>query len=229
MEMNPNTPANDFPEVSRRQACLVLSSGLASSIALPHFDLNADPCSSLAPNGLTLGFSTYGMRQIKTEQALKMLAEIGFDAVELTIWKGWDADPASMNAVRKRSLRKLLDQSGLVLTSLMEHVFPLNPKQQSNALNRLKLATDLGHQLCPNAPPIVQTVLGSGNFEENKNRLVDRLGDWVKIADAAKSIIAIKPHRGGLVSKPDEAVWLFEQLGKPERSTVSSIDIPRKA
>jgi sugar phosphate isomerase/epimerase len=29
--------------------------------------------------------------------------------------------------------------------------------------------------------------------------------------------LAIKPHRGGAMSRPSEAIWLIEQLGKPAR------------
>ena len=32
---------------------------------------------------MTLGFTTYGMRQLKLERALRAIAEIGFDAVEI--------------------------------------------------------------------------------------------------------------------------------------------------
>jgi sugar phosphate isomerase/epimerase len=45
----------------------------------------------------------------------------------------------------------------------------------------------------------------------------ERLGEWVRLAEATHTTIAIKPHRGGVVSQPVEAVWLFEQLGKPDR------------
>ena len=81
----------------------------------------------------------------------------------------------------------------------------------------MKLAAEVAHALAPSAPPLIQTVLGGGNFEQIKTRLRDRLAEWVKLADATDTTIAIKPHRGGGVSQPAEAVWLIEQLGKPKR------------
>ena len=45
---------------------------------------------------MTLGFSTYGMKSLPTEDAISTIARIGFDAVELTVWPEWDAAPDNM-------------------------------------------------------------------------------------------------------------------------------------
>ncbi|WP_161604810.1 sugar phosphate isomerase/epimerase family protein [Roseiconus nitratireducens] len=157
------------------------------------------------------------MKTLATERALEVLAEIGFDSVELAVRSGWDADSATLNARRRKTIRERIDQSRLRLTSLMEHVYPTDDRQQAVALDRLKLAGDVAHDLAPEDPPLVQTVLGSGDFQREKTRLRDRLGDWVDLADARNVVIAIKPHRGGIVSTPAEAVWLMNQLGDPAR------------
>ena len=99
----------------------------------------------------------------------------------------------------------------------MEHVPPTNEEKQAIALERLKSAAQVAHDLVPDAAPLIQTVLGGGEFESSKTALRDRLGDWVRLADQSEVTIAIKPHRGGAMSNPSEAVWLLEQLGKPDR------------
>lgn len=182
-------------------------------------DTNAAASPSLVRSNqhCTLGFSTYGMKSLTTERALEVLAEIGFDAVELTVRSGWDADSARMVRSRRAKLAELLKQRGLRLTSLMEHVFPTSEETQRDALERLKLAAELAHDLAPAKPPLIQTVLGGGRFEDQKNTLRDRLGAWLRLAEREKITIAIKPHRGGVVSQPAEAVWLLEQLGAPDR------------
>ena len=168
-------------------------------------------------SGCSLGFSTYGMPSIPSEEAVKILGEIGFDAVELTVREGSDADSAKLTPVRRKTIRQCIDDSALRLTSLMEHVFPTDDQRQAFALERLKLAAEVAHDLSPKAPPLVQTVLGGGDFEQSKTQIRDRLGQWVDLANATETTIAIKPHRGGVVSQPSEAVWLFGQLGKPHR------------
>lgn len=167
--------------------------------------------------GCTLGFSTYGMKTLSTERAIGELVDIGYDTVELAVRSGWDADSARLGAARRRALRTLLVDSQLRLTSLMEHVYPSDDRQQAVAVERLKMAAAVAHDLSPDAPPHIQTVLGGGEFERVKTQLRDRLAKWLKIADSTDTIIAIKPHRGGVVSQPLEAAWLLEQLGKPQR------------
>lgn len=176
-----------------------------------------DKSEEAAKRGCTLGFSTYGMKTVRTEEAIRTLDRIGYDAVELTVRSGWDADSAKLGVARRKALRGLLAQTGIRLTSLMEHVYPSDKARQAIALDRLKRAAELGHALAPQAPPVVQTVLGGGRFEDRKQQLRDYLGAWAEIAKQTRTTIAIKPHRGGVVSKPSEAVWLLEQLGKPLR------------
>jgi len=200
-------------QVSRREALKLSAAVLLSSGTT----LAKDRSAPAKQGGCTLGFSTYGMKSMKSEQAICVLAEIGYDSVELTVRSGWDADSERLNPQRKTSLRKQIADAPLQLTSLMEHVSPLGNEQQATALKRLKLAAGLAHDLAPNAPPHIQTVLGSGHFQEKKQQLRDRLAEWVKLADSTETMIAVKPHRGGVVSQPAEAIWLLEQLGYPKR------------
>ena len=207
-------------QMSRRGALLISSSSLVSSGMMASFcrGVQADEKRSNASNqGCSLGFSTYGMPSLKSEKAIEILSGIGFDTVELVVREGWDADSAKLTVARKKSIRNCLVETPLRLTSLMEHVFPTTEKNQRLAIERLKLGSDVAHDLSPGMPPFLQTVLGSGDFDKSKSVLRDRLGQWVSLAEANQITIAIKPHRGGIVSQPSEAVWLFDQLGNPQR------------
>ncbi|MEE2639795.1 MAG: sugar phosphate isomerase/epimerase [Planctomycetota bacterium] len=207
-------------KLSRRESMRTATAALLPPVLMPTGLLLpgvSRPEGNGAERGCTLGFSTYGMKNLPTEKAIQIIGEIGFDAVELTVWEGWDADSARMNRKRRLELRQRIADSGLYLTSLMEHVTLLGAGRQKKAIQRLKHAGDLAHDLVPESPPILQTVLGSGNFSSQRNELRDHLGEWIRLAKSNRSVIAIKPHRGGVVSRPSEAVWLFEQLGKPER------------
>jgi sugar phosphate isomerase/epimerase len=209
------------PHVDRNSRREILRGGVcaATTLVLPAAIWADEPAPTQAGDdrGCTLGFSTYGMKTMPTERAIRTLEAIGFDAVELAVRSGWDADSGRLAADRRRSLRSQLDNSRLRLTSLMEHVYPTDDRQQTVALERLRLAAAVAHDLAPSAPPHIQTVLGGGSFELVKNELRDRLAEWVQLADSTNTTIAIKPHRGGVVSQPAEAAWLLEQLGKPRR------------
>jgi inosose dehydratase len=171
------------------------------------------------PAALTLGFSTYGSKTLKTEQAIDMLAATGFDSIELTIWPNWDANPVTLGTTRRREIRKRLADKGLRVTSLMEHLHIDETNRNTlGRLERIKQAAGLAHDLAPNNPPLLQTTIGGGGQWKNKrDGYADEITRWMQAANTHDLVIAVKPHRGGAFSRPDEAVELIARLGKPRR------------
>ncbi|MDP7205521.1 MAG: sugar phosphate isomerase/epimerase family protein [Pirellulaceae bacterium] len=165
---------------------------------------------------MLLGFGTYGTRDLSTEEAIRLIADRGYDAIELTVNAGWDASPERMSPDRRKKIRELLAESGLELTSLRERINPsADDTQEQKNLDRLRRSAELGRQLGGGHPPQIQTVLGGGSWEERRQMFVDRLGAWAELAREAGTVVSIKPHRGGAMSRPSQAVWIFEQLGNP--------------
>lgn len=163
----------------------------------------------------TFSFGTYGMQSLRTEEAIRAIAEIGYDGVELAVRPEWDAAPANMPATRREQIRGLLAETGLRLTALMEHLYPSRDKGEHHAaLERLRQAALLGRDLFPGSPPLIQTTLGGGEWEQVKEMYRDRLADWAEVGRQHATVIAVKPHRGGAMSRPAEAVWLIEQLDR---------------
>jgi len=157
------------------------------------------------------------MRGIKTERALSLVSDIGYDGVELTCRSGWDVVPKEVSPKRRIALRKKLQDIGLELTAIAPHIRPVaDTAAHKKYLDALKQAIAFGHDLAPKHPPMIQSVLGGGKWEEKKAMLVKRLADWARIGEQTKTVVCIKPHRGGAMSKPSEAVWIIGQLGKPK-------------
>jgi len=178
-----------------------------------------------APRTIGLGFSLYGMKSVALDAALKALAEIGYDCVELPVMPGWPADSAMFDAAARRALRAELAQRGLRLTALMENL-PLvgGDDQHRAALERLKRAAQLARDLAPEMPaafqpkrPLVETILGGkpGEFEAVKDRLADRLRDWAKVAAEAEVVVAIKAHVSNAVQRPEQLLGLLEKVASP--------------
>jgi inosose dehydratase len=164
---------------------------------------------------LTLGFSLYGMKSLATDAALRAVAEIGFDSVEICLLDGYDAAPAKLPGERRRPLRKLLGDLGLKLRALMENV-PLGDAAMQPAVHeRLRVAAELGHDLSPDSPPVVETVMGGGQWDDVRDRYRDHLGGWARVAEATKTVLAVKPHRFGAVNTPEQALWLLDQVKSP--------------
>ena len=163
--------------------------------------------------GVTFSFGTYGMKSLATEDAVRAIAEVGYDGVEIAVRPDWDAAPARMSVERRGAIRSLLRDEGLRLTALMEHLFPAEQSAEHQAgLDRLKQVAELGQAISPHEPPLIQTVLGNGKWDDVKQWYVERLADWADVAQQTETVIAVKPHRGGALSQPAEAAWLIQQL-----------------
>lgn len=170
-----------------------------------------------ARGGCTLSIGTYSLKGLALEDAVTTVVELGYDGIEIAALPGFDGAPARMPASRRMTVRRRLEGARLRLTALMEQLTPADADaRHKEDLARLRavfaLAADLGM-----TTPLVQTVLGGGRWDEKKNLYRDRLADWVKAAGEAGGTIAIKPHRGGALSRPDQAVWLIRQLGDSPR------------
>ncbi len=170
------------------------------------------------PASFTIGFSLYGMRSLKLADALKACADIGYEAVELVTIAGWPADPSALSVSDRADVRQRLEDHRLALPALMENlVLKTDAASHRKNLDRLKLSADLGRELSPDRPPVVETVLGGSpaKWDELKSPMADALRDWAKVAEETKTIVAIKPHVGGAVHTPEGALWLVEQVGSP--------------
>ena len=196
-----------------------LESGLGAGVAVASGFATLPAADPRRPGSLTLGFSSYGARSLTTEAAIDMLKATGFDSIELTIWPEWDANPATMKPARRRAIRKRLADRGLRLTSLMEHLHIDEGKRSATErLERIKLAAGLAHDLAPDHPPLLQTTIGgAGKWAKKRDGYSEEIAKWIQLANARDLVIAVKPHRGGAFSRPDEAAELITRLGKPKR------------
>jgi sugar phosphate isomerase/epimerase len=164
----------------------------------------------------SLGFSLYGMRSLKLTDAMKACKSIGYDAIELPVLVDWPGDPKVFTPIQRKDFRLQLNDLGLLCPALMENLpLDVTPEKHLAQQDRLKRACDLANEIVPGKPPIIETILGGkvGTWDELKNQFRDRLGDWAKIAEKAKIVMGIKPHRFGAMNLPQHATWLMQQLG----------------
>ncbi|NNE90797.1 MAG: sugar phosphate isomerase/epimerase [Verrucomicrobiales bacterium] len=172
------------------------------------------------PPPLTCGVAigTYGLQSKPLPEALQFISDTGFDATEITVFKGMTGEPSALGKKARKEIRKLLDGEKLRLTALMAHVQPSkDDAKQAAATDELKRDIELARDLNPVAPPLIQTVLGGGkDWDAAKEMFRDRLANWMQICADQKVLFCVKPHRGSALSRPEHAVWLLEQLGESD-------------
>ena len=151
---------------------------------------------------IKLGIGNYGMKSMQTAEAVQTIARIGYDAVELTMMPGWPSEPTTLVKPERQRIADLMDELGMVLPSLLEQI-PIIGDEAEHAenLERLKRDAELGHDVSPKTPPVIQTHLGgkSQEWEKQKELVVKRLGDWAEVGRSTGTVICIKVHHKNLM------------------------------
>ena len=162
------------------------------------------------------GFGTYGMKSLKPGEAIRRCAEIGYDGVELALMTGWPTKPTLLSKRDRAEIRGMLSDLHLAVPSLLESLPCLRTEQAHlENIEKLKRAVELAHDLTPDKPPVVQSIVGgkTARWEEKKGRLVEQLANWAKVGEASKTVICFKPHAAHIVHDPQRALWLHQQVG----------------
>jgi sugar phosphate isomerase/epimerase len=174
-----------------------------------------------------LGFSLYGMKSWRWNEALRELAEIGYDCVELPVMADWPWDSAGWTNTSRMEFKQGLKQHGLRLSAIMENLslLPVIPPTASaedsqrlqhthRAANqkRLALAAELANYWSD--VPLLETVLGGKptDWPRDRQRLIDELGAWSQTLAQHHVVMAIKPHVSGLLHQPHEAAAVVAEV-----------------
>tara|TARA_R110002096_G_scaffold104771_4_gene230693 strand:+ start:823 stop:1695 length:873 start_codon:yes stop_codon:yes gene_type:complete len=169
------------------------------------------------PNPISHG--TYGLPGYSLTGAIQLIAETGFDSIEIAAMPGYHGAPDQVSKKERGAIRARLKDSQLELGALMGLPTPNSARQAANTVvveQMLELASDLA----PDKAPLIQGVLGGGNWNDKQALFRDCLGPWVDLASQAGVKLAIKPHRGHAMSLPQHAIWLIEQLDAAGKLTM---------
>jgi len=188
--------------ISRR---LLLQGCLASAVTGAH--------AKRSPIGFAIG--TYGMKTMKTEDALRTIATIGYDGVEPCFIAGWPCDPAKISPSDRKAIRSVIDQTGLGVPAALESL-PITGTSEKRAQNleRLKIAAGLANELAPSDPPVIDTILGgkTADWEKLKGPMADELSAWARVGEENNTTICFKPHAAQAVNNAERALWLLKQV-----------------
>ncbi len=169
---------------------------------------------------MLLGYSTWGMPTVPIAIAISHLAALGFDGVELTIIPNWTTELSTLGPPQRAEIRDLLRQYRLELPAIAGHTSLLaeDPEQHAANVRRLQGGIDL----CPDLAidghvPALNTTVGGKpeDWERLSTVMVNRVGELAAYAKGRGVTLAIEPHVGSMLDRPERVVWLMDQLRAP--------------
>jgi sugar phosphate isomerase/epimerase len=181
---------------------------------------------------MKLGYNTWSMPNTPFGNAARTLSQIGYDSVEVTVCEGWPTDAVTASDADAAGWRASADDVGLEISSVTANA-PLVcdedtwVESRGRLIRSFQVAAILGagqplpvslgaHKpkaplLGGNPPPIV----AQDSWESDRALIVDRFGDLVEQAVAAGCTVALEPHAGAVVSRPEHALAVVEAVSSP--------------
>src|SRR3954462_1260210 len=69
-----------------------------------------------------LGLGNYGLKMYPTDEAIKLIAKLGYDSVELCLMPGWPTEPVKVPAEGRRNIRTVVAGLGLPMPCMLETI-----------------------------------------------------------------------------------------------------------
>jgi sugar phosphate isomerase/epimerase len=197
-----------------RRACLKNIMAGAVSLGAAIRSQGAEPKDTIG-----FGQGNYGAPNVETGKAIQLIADVGYDSVELCLMPGWPTEPAKVSASQRREIRKQVGDLGLAMPSLLDTIRLLDPGHKTN-LEMIRRDAQFGHDVnagVGGVTPCIQTILGgkSEDWDSQKGLAVERLKDWAEVAKEMRMVVAFKGENLNLNDSSQRTLWLVQQVNSP--------------
>jgi sugar phosphate isomerase/epimerase len=174
---------------------------------------------------LKLGYNTWSMPMLSFDESIELVARLGYDSLELTVCEGWPTDAALTTAVDWENWRRRADDLGIGLSSITaNHPVVVHGAAWDAALDRLRRAFDLAATIQDpgQAMPVSLGAFipsrsegepprdGAALWAEHQALIIERFGILAAEAGDRGVRVALEPHVGAIVSRPDRALAVLE-------------------
>ena len=178
---------------------------------------------------MRLGLTTWSMTSVRAEEAIPLLAGIGYDSVEIAVVPGWRDAVDLLTPARRRRIRQLLREYDLHLAAIAGNTDLLadDPDELAENWCTLTRTVDLAAEWATRAgPPPVDTYVGGepGEWDQKRDLLIERLGRLCDYAAERGVTIAVQPHMDGALDTPDKVPVLLSALDRPNLGVTLDIN-----
>jgi hydroxypyruvate isomerase len=168
---------------------------------------------------MKIAYGTYAMPTVPLERALRMIAEIGYDGVELCISPKHKSMPDDLDSATRQKLKEMLSEFNLGIPSLfmLGHVLTEDEEAHKERLELVKQVMQIARDLDMGESPVISTGIGgrTAMWETHRDLLLQQLEDYAKLASDEGFVLAVEAHCNAMIDRTERAVWLMETVNNP--------------
>ena len=163
---------------------------------------------------MQLGYSNYAMKELDIFEMLPRLREIGYEAMEIAVRRGWQTSAENLDKASRSRLVEAFQACDFPPPPLMDELAScIQDDRWDETVNRFEssciLARDLSFE---DQPAVVTSTLGGcpSPWEQVRNEIRESLLRLADLAAQYQVILALEPHVGNEFDTPEKAVWMME-------------------
>jgi sugar phosphate isomerase/epimerase len=169
---------------------------------------------------MKIALGTYALPTMTLETAIPMLAEIGYDGVEIKIAPSHAGSmPEEANAARRKKLKAMFKEYGLsvVALHLTGHLLAENDEQHQQTKAFVLQCAELARDLGAKEPPVVAIGIGgkSSEWPARRDQVIRILQDYAPLAEREQFVLAGEAHAGAAVDRSGRALAGFNAVNSP--------------
>jgi sugar phosphate isomerase/epimerase len=166
-----------------------------------------------------LGYSTYALKMVGPFDAVRLIKDVGYEALEICAASGWPSAPEQFSAARQDDLAKLAQDLGFSSPILFAMIdVCASPSDRPAMLELTKKKFEMVQRLHFDDSPILITTISGHSapaWETGKEQIRDSFLSLADIAAEHDIVVSIEPHAGTDFETPEKAVWIMEQTQHP--------------
>lgn len=162
-----------------------------------------------------LGYSTYALKMMDPFEALPMIKDVGYEALEIALADDWPTAPHKFPPEKRGDLAWLIRDLGFpspLIFGLIDVCAPAESQdaEREKTLAKFAMAAELHFD---DSPILMTTTAGHSApaWDNGKEQIRDKFAELADLAAEHNVVIAIEAHAGTDFETPEKAVWMMEQ------------------
>lgn len=168
---------------------------------------------------MKIAYGTYAMPKHTLEDAIPILADIGYDGIEICAGpRHVGSLPEAMTPSRRAAIRGLLADHDMGVPASFATALHVHETEAAKHAANFEFARELNglvRDFVPDREPVLAFGIGGRDFEWLKIRdsLAAAGREYGELAEREGFHLAIEAHSGAAVDRTSRALWLIDQIG----------------